>query len=58
MSLQRSIKSPDAMEVVTELAEYFSNLIFNLVDKPLDEEINLESIREVKYFKIYIFYYF
>ena len=36
----------DEEDVVMILAEYFANLIFQLVDKPVDEEIPLELIRE------------
>jgi hypothetical protein len=47
VSLQRSIKSDGSNEVVLELAEYFANLIFELVEKPKDEEIPLPKIKNV-----------
>lgn len=47
ISLQRSIRGGNSSEVISELAEYFANLIFKLVDIPIDSEIPLEKIREV-----------
>ena len=52
-SLERTIgegrkegESEEEEDVIMILAEYFANLIFQLVDKPTDEEIPLELIRE------------
>lgn len=46
-SLKRTIgESNEDDEVINILAEYFANLIFSLVDKPIDEEIPLDLIKE------------
>ncbi len=47
-SLQRSLghKIDKNDEVVNTLSTYFANLIFQLVDMPIDEEISIEKIRE------------
>jgi hypothetical protein len=47
-SLQRSIKAAEGSnEVICELADYFANLIFELVEKPKSEEIPLPKIKDV-----------
>ena len=47
-SLQRSLgdKNNKNDEVVNTLSSYFANLIFQLVDMPIDQEISIEKIRE------------
>ena len=49
-SLQRTLGDKDDNndndEVVSTLASYFANLIFQLVDMPIDQEISIEKIRE------------
>ncbi len=47
-SLQRTLgdKDDNNDEVVSTLASYFANLIFQLVDMPIDQEISIEKIRE------------
>ena len=52
-SLERTIgdkkkesEEEDKNDVVTILATYFANLIFQLVDKPIDEEIPLDLIKD------------
>jgi Ca2+-binding EF-hand superfamily protein len=49
MSLKRNIKGEDknSEEVVSELAKYFADLIFKLVDVDKDDEIPLPKIKEV-----------
>ena len=49
MSLKRNIKGEDknSEEVVGELAKYFADLIFKLVDIDKDDEIPLPRIKEV-----------
>lgn len=49
MSLKRNMigESKDKNEVVEELAKYFANLIFKLVNVDIDSEIPLEKIKEV-----------
>lgn len=34
-------------DMLADLAEYFAKMIFNLVDKPIDEEIPLKLVKEV-----------
>ena len=49
-SLQRTLGDKDDNndndEVVSTLASFFANLIFQLVDMPIDQEISIEKIRE------------
>ena len=47
-SLQRTLgdKNDDDDEVVNCLATYFANLIFQLVDMPIDDEIPMDKIKE------------
>ena len=47
-SLQRTLgdKNDDDDDVVNQLSLYFANLIFQLVDMPIDEEIPMDKIKE------------
>ena len=50
MSLKRTLKNEESAEIVNELADYFSKLIFNLVDVDKDDEIELPLIRNVSFY--------
>lgn len=54
MSLKRNIKGDDksSEEVIIELARYFADLIFKLVNVDKDDEIPLPRIKEVRVFFI------
>lgn len=45
-SLQRSIETNGPGEVIKEIAQYFADLIFKLVDIPKNMEIPLPKIKE------------
>jgi Ca2+-binding EF-hand superfamily protein len=54
MSLKRNIKGEDnaSLEIINELAKYFADLIFKLVDVDKDDEIPLPKIKEVIFFSL------
>ena len=56
MSLKRNIKGEDknSEEVINELAKYFADLIFKLVDVDKDDEIPLPKIKEVIKFCLFL----
>lgn len=47
-SLEKSIKTRYSSEIIEELADYFATKIFKMVRIPVDEEIPLSKIKDVK----------
>jgi hypothetical protein len=45
-SLERGLGTGSNNEVIKQLADYFADLIFNLVEVPVDEEIPMQKIRD------------
>ena len=54
ISLKRTLKSEESSDIVIELAEYFSKLIFKLVNVDKDVEIELPLIKEVRFLYLFL----